>query len=161
MTDPALMLGVALVMTSYWKCIGSEGESARGDICFHRACDWPAGQGPIGAILPGMSIAVWMMLRRKWAETWRRIPWITGSVLLLLLVLPWYGVAEYRTPGFLRYFIIGEHIDRFCCRTGPATCMASAVHGHGARSGCSGFLPRCHGRDFYWLLCSIVRRAHT
>ena len=30
-----------------------------------------------------------------------------------LLVVPWYVMAEMRTPGFLRYFIIGEHFERF------------------------------------------------
>jgi hypothetical protein len=27
--------------------------------------------------------------------------------------LPWYLLAEIRTPGFLDYFIIGEHLNRF------------------------------------------------
>jgi 4-amino-4-deoxy-L-arabinose transferase-like glycosyltransferase len=30
-----------------------------------------------------------------------------------VLVVPWYVAAEMRTPGFLRYFIIGEHFERF------------------------------------------------
>ncbi len=28
-------------------------------------------------------------------------------------MLPWYLVAEARTPGFLEYFIVGEHWQRF------------------------------------------------
>jgi 4-amino-4-deoxy-L-arabinose transferase-like glycosyltransferase len=46
-------------------------------------------------------------------NSWRRLPWVTGTVLTLLLVVPWYALTEYRTPGFLHYFIIGEHIQRF------------------------------------------------
>src|SRR5690606_19411085 len=30
-----------------------------------------------------------------------------------LLTLPWYIAAEFRTPGFLDYFILGEHVRRF------------------------------------------------
>jgi len=30
-----------------------------------------------------------------------------------LLVCPWYILAELKTPGFLDYFIVGEHIRRF------------------------------------------------
>lgn len=30
-----------------------------------------------------------------------------------VLVCPWYILAELKTPGFLDYFIIGEHIRRF------------------------------------------------
>ena len=33
--------------------------------------------------------------------------------LLLALTLPWYIAAELKTPGFLRYFLIGEHFERF------------------------------------------------
>ena len=33
--------------------------------------------------------------------------------LLMILVLPWYLLAEIKTPGFLNYFILGEHIYRF------------------------------------------------
>ena len=32
---------------------------------------------------------------------------------MLLIAVPWYVMAEHKTPGFLHYFIIGEHIDRF------------------------------------------------
>jgi hypothetical protein len=28
-------------------------------------------------------------------------------------VLPWYLLAEWKTPGFLDYFIVGEHFKRF------------------------------------------------
>ena len=32
---------------------------------------------------------------------------------MLALALPWYVMAEIRTPGFLQYFIVGEHFLRF------------------------------------------------
>ena len=31
----------------------------------------------------------------------------------ILLAAPWYVLAEIRTPGFLEYFVIGEHWNRF------------------------------------------------
>src|SRR5699024_4961445 len=43
----------------------------------------------------------------------RCLPWIGGILLMLVIALPWYLMAEYRTPGFLHYFIIGENIERF------------------------------------------------
>lgn len=39
--------------------------------------------------------------------------WFTGLLLMLAISLPWYVLAELSTPGFLEYFIIGEHIERF------------------------------------------------
>ena len=34
-------------------------------------------------------------------------------MVTLLLAVPWYLLAEHKTPGFLRYFIVGEHFQRF------------------------------------------------
>ena len=34
-------------------------------------------------------------------------------ILVFATVLPWYGLAELRTPGFLEYFLVGEHWHRF------------------------------------------------
>ena len=41
------------------------------------------------------------------------MPWVGGTILLIVLVLPWYFAAEARTPGFLEYFFVGEHWMRF------------------------------------------------
>jgi len=41
------------------------------------------------------------------------LPWLTGVLLTLALTLPWYVLAEFNSPGFLQYFIVGEHILRF------------------------------------------------
>ncbi len=115
MTDPALMLGVTVVMASYWKCVGSDAPGGRGwgYLFFIGVAIGALAKGPIGAIIPGLSIAAWATQHRKWGDTWRRLPWIGGTLLTLALVLPWYIAAEIRTPGFLRYFIVGEHFERF------------------------------------------------
>lgn len=36
-----------------------------------------------------------------------------GIAFFVLIVLAWYVPAEIYYPGFLRYFIVGEHFDRF------------------------------------------------
>jgi hypothetical protein len=46
-------------------------------------------------------------------HAWRRIAWVRIAAIVLLVTLPWYLWAEARTPGFLRYFIVGEHWHRF------------------------------------------------
>src|SRR5690606_33720537 len=43
----------------------------------------------------------------------RQLPWFSGLLLTSVLVLPWYVLAEQKTPGFLQYFLVGEHILRF------------------------------------------------
>lgn len=46
-------------------------------------------------------------------NVWNSLPWIKGALLMLALSLPWYLLAERQTPGFLHYFIVGEHFQRF------------------------------------------------
>jgi 4-amino-4-deoxy-L-arabinose transferase-like glycosyltransferase len=36
-----------------------------------------------------------------------------GVMLWLLVAVPWYVLAEQGYPGFLKYFILGEHVMRF------------------------------------------------
>ena len=45
--------------------------------------------------------------------TVKKLPWLLGSLLTLAIAVPWYVLAELKTPGFLNYFIIGEHFSRF------------------------------------------------
>lgn len=41
------------------------------------------------------------------------LPLFSGTLLALLIALPWYILCELRSEGFLEYFIIGEHFKRF------------------------------------------------
>jgi 4-amino-4-deoxy-L-arabinose transferase-like glycosyltransferase len=115
MTDPALLLGVTLTMAGYWQCVAEPRDHARlwGYLFFFGVAIGLLSKGPIGAIIPGISIVIWATHQRRWMDSWSRLPWVGGIVLVLVLVVPWYVAAEMRTPGFLRYFIIGEHFERF------------------------------------------------
>jgi len=116
LTDPALMLGVTLSMTGFWRGAYQTNQQSNhvwGYVFFVGIAIGVLAKGPIGAVLPGMSIVAWLTLHREWASLWRRLPWISGTALALMLVVPWYALEEYRTPGFLHYFFIGEHFDRF------------------------------------------------
>jgi hypothetical protein len=44
---------------------------------------------------------------------YKRIPIFSGLVLTCLVALLWYILAESATPGFLNYFLVGEHFLRF------------------------------------------------
>jgi 4-amino-4-deoxy-L-arabinose transferase-like glycosyltransferase len=114
MTDMALTLGTTLVMLGFWRAVNA----ADGD----RVAAWQLvlgasigllAKGPISVILWGVPVVVWVLLTGRLALAWRRIAWLRGAALVLLLSLPWYLWAELRTPGFLRYFIVGEHWHRF------------------------------------------------
>lgn len=71
-------------------------------------------KGPLALVLVGGVIFLWIIFSFKQRiKTLSLLPWIKGTILMLLIALPWYVLAEHKTPGFLHYFIIGEHFDRF------------------------------------------------
>lgn len=112
MTDPSLLTCVTLVMVSFW--LGMQ-ENSRfwGYMTF---VGWGFGllaKGPVMGIFTVMPLALWLSMTRRWGLCWKRLPWIKGSLLTLSIALPWYIIAEQRMPGFLSYFIIGEHLMRF------------------------------------------------
>jgi len=71
-------------------------------------------KGPLALVLVGGSIFVWVVFsfKDRFAKV-LYLPWLKGILLMLLISLPWYILAEIKTPGFLHYFIIGENFDRF------------------------------------------------
>jgi 4-amino-4-deoxy-L-arabinose transferase-like glycosyltransferase len=74
-------------------------------------------KGPLAIVLAGLTIAPWALLRRYVSGAWpaqlSHLPFITGSGILICLVVPWYLWAESRNKGFLEYFLITENYERF------------------------------------------------
>jgi len=115
MTDMTLLVGITLAMRGFW--LGLHGNAVvqkrEGWLFFAGLAVGLLAKGPLVLVLAGLPIGVWAIWERALARVWRGLPWVRGSVLLLLLVVPWYALAESRTPGFLNYFLIGEHWHRF------------------------------------------------
>ncbi|MEL0629868.1 glycosyltransferase family 39 protein [Psychromonas aquatilis] len=74
-------------------------------------------KGPLIIVLIGLSIVPWIIINYKVLEGakqfWLRIPIFSGLLLSLIIAGPWYAIAEQATPGFLHYFLVGEHWSRF------------------------------------------------
>ena len=115
MTDAALTLGTTLSMVAFWQAVGREGirHRAWGYLFFVGLAIGLLAKGPVGVALTFLPLGLWVLWRRRWKDVWFKIPWIGGLLLTTVLALPWYLAAEARTPGFLDYFIIGEHWKRF------------------------------------------------
>ena len=115
MTDESLALGTTLAMVGFW--IAVEGSPST-----RRAAGWTffgglaiglMAKGPVALVLTFVPIGGWTLWTKSWRAVWNRLPWISGTVVTAALVLPWYLAAERATPGFLDYFIVGEHWKRF------------------------------------------------
>ena len=132
LTDAFLALGTTLSLVSFAVMAGSArfpGKASGRETAFPRKprigsdLGWRYGffiglaigllaKGPLAAVLILAPVMVWHVLNRK-AGSLSTLPWGKGLVLTAALSLPWYVLAEIKTPGFLDYFIVGEHLRRF------------------------------------------------
>ena len=112
MTDPALLTSTTLSILFFWQAVMQGSRLASYGFFVGLGVGLLA-KGPIAVVLIGLPLFAWTLYFRQWRALWQRLPWIKGSVLMLVIALPWYIAAEMRTPGFLNYFIVGEHLQRF------------------------------------------------
>ena len=114
MTDMALAVGLMAVMRGYWLALyGPPAHRGREQILmFAGLAIGLLAKGPI-ALMAAAPIAVHAWRSRQSVRVLREIPWVRGGLAVIACVLPWYLAAEARTPGFLQYFIVGEHWQRF------------------------------------------------
>lgn len=114
MTDGFLLLAAALCMVSFWRAMQPEYTGRLwGYLFFTGLMLGLLAKGPLIFVLAGFPVFWWVVIRKQWRNLWLKLPWVSGVVLMLALAAPWYWAAESATPGFLRYFIIGEHFERF------------------------------------------------
>lgn len=113
-TDMAMTLGTTLVMFGFWASLHSGGRASAvpWSMVFGATIGLLA-KGPVSIVLWGFPIMAWALLAGRVGIAWRQVAWLRGAALVLGFSLPWYLWAESRTPGFLEYFIVGEHWKRF------------------------------------------------
>lgn len=70
-------------------------------------------KGPLVGVLVAGPLLAGLIWLKQTRHGFRAMPWFRGFILMLLLSLPWYILAELKTPGFLNYFLVGEHFYRF------------------------------------------------
>lgn len=109
LTDPFLVMGMTWSMVGLmlpglgWRAMGLFGLSV-GLLA----------KGPLALVLVmGPPIICLLLYRRAvWPSASRWI-WILGLPASIAIAIPWYAMAEFKTPGFLEYFLLGEHFRRF------------------------------------------------
>jgi 4-amino-4-deoxy-L-arabinose transferase-like glycosyltransferase len=116
MTDMALAAAMALSMAGFWFAF-TQRARAWGYVFFAGLGLSLLAKGPVGVALTGAAIGLfWLITPGRWPNLKRcftHLPWVGGVLLMLAIALPWYAAAEVKTPGFIEYFIVGEHFRRF------------------------------------------------
>lgn len=79
-------------------------------------------KGVIGVAIPAMVFIAYSISTWDW-KIWTRLRIFSGSILFLAITAPWFVLVSQRNPGFLEFFFIHEHLQRFTqdahSRTGP------------------------------------------
>jgi 4-amino-4-deoxy-L-arabinose transferase-like glycosyltransferase len=114
-TDPSLTFGTTLAMAGFWLAADGPPAARRawGFAFFAGIAIGLLAKGPVAVVLTVFPIGAWIVWQRQWRGLHTRLPWIAGTLLVVVLVVPWYWAVERATPGFLDYFLIGEHWKRF------------------------------------------------
>ena len=69
-------------------------------------------KGLIGAAIPGLVFVVWAIATRRPRRILAAVH-LPGLALFFLLTVPWFVLVERRLPGFLHYFFIHNHVERY------------------------------------------------
>lgn len=112
MTDMLLTVSVGAALMAFWaRCRGG---GRLWEIVLYMALGLGLlAKGPLAGVLTFGPIVLWSVVLRRVKFVWHRFAWLKGLVLVAAVALPWYLLAELKTPGFLKYFIVGEHLSRF------------------------------------------------
>lgn len=115
MTDMAMVLGTTMAMRGIWLGMYGDARTRAGEaaLAFVGIAIGLLAKGPVSLVLISASTCGWAITSGNAIATWRGLPWLRGATLASALVIPWYAMAERATPGFLSYFLVGEHWQRF------------------------------------------------
>jgi 4-amino-4-deoxy-L-arabinose transferase-like glycosyltransferase len=69
-------------------------------------------KGLIGIVLPGLVLVVYTLWARD-GQIWRRLHIAAGTLLLLVVTVPWFWLVSRRNPEFLHFFFVHEHFERY------------------------------------------------
>ncbi len=72
-------------------------------------------KGPVAIVMAGLPVFFYTLINNKWAEL-RYHSWVFGSIVFLLISVPWYYMMTLKNPDFLYYFFVNENFKRFLFR---------------------------------------------
>lgn len=112
LTDPFFALGITYSMLAFVVAPTRPGNFWRYGFFIGLAIGLLS-KGPLAFVLVGLVVIPWLAIYRERTVHLTVLPWFTGTLVMLALTVPWYVCAEIKTPGFLQYFLVGEHFLRF------------------------------------------------
>jgi len=113
-TDTSLEFCITIMMISFWKTIQSETKTYWNYIFFIALGFGFLAKGPLITVLTFPPLFLWCCLDlQRFKDVFSKFSIIPGILITSIIGLPWYYFCEQQSPGFLDYFIVGEHYKRF------------------------------------------------
>jgi 4-amino-4-deoxy-L-arabinose transferase-like glycosyltransferase len=69
-------------------------------------------KGPVALALGGAVALVWLVIEGRAREAFT-IPWLWCAIVYLAITAPWFVLAAERNAGFLQFFFVHEHVQRY------------------------------------------------
>jgi 4-amino-4-deoxy-L-arabinose transferase-like glycosyltransferase len=111
--DMPLVFFVTLAMVSYWLSEADGFPHAWRETIFFAAMGLAAiTKGPVGFLLPLLSISAFLALRGR-LRGLRKLSWGLGIPVFLAAALPWFVAVSVRNPDFPKYALWQESVLRF------------------------------------------------
>jgi len=111
LTDPMLSVSLLLALYGFWRAVQYQDDNWALLGFFGLALGMLA-KGPIALVLFVVPVFLFLLVSKAWRKL-LLLPWMGGLILFFLVSMPWYLMAEWKTPGFWEYFFLGEHVYRF------------------------------------------------
>jgi 4-amino-4-deoxy-L-arabinose transferase-like glycosyltransferase len=140
--DPALAFFLTAALAAFYLAAREESfsrPSARRSMLISAAmlAFGTLAKGPVALLLGGAIALVWLAVERRLRQI-AAMPLVWCGFIYAAIVLPWFILMEARNQGFLRFFFIHEHLERY---------VSSSEHGWGPWF----FIPIVIGGAWPWI----------
>jgi 4-amino-4-deoxy-L-arabinose transferase-like glycosyltransferase len=111
-TDPVLTLLVTATLVGFW--VGMvKGRHAAYFLGFAALGASMLAKGPVALVLAGIPVVLYLLIKKQMVRFLLDARLVIGVLLAVIISVPWYLLMEQQSEGFLEYFIVGEHFQRF------------------------------------------------
>lgn len=113
-TDTTFEFCLVMMMISFWKTMKSDVKTYWNYIFFVAFGFGLLAKGPLIVVLTFPPLFLWCCLDlNRFKQLFTKFSIVIGLLITAIIAVPWYYFAEQQSPGFLDYFIVGEHYKRF------------------------------------------------
>mgnify|MGYP003605346615 FL=1 len=113
-TDTTLEFCIVMMMISFWKTMQNDTKTYWNYVFFIALGFGFLAKGPLIMVLTFPPLFLWCCLDfNRFKQLFSKFSMVIGLLITAIIAIPWYYFAEQETPGFLDYFIVGEHYKRF------------------------------------------------